>query len=747
MEELDKSKADLFAEIKSLRKEISLLQAERDNYKSIIDYSNHAILLTAPDGRIFSANPTACKMFGMTEDEICVRGRNGIVDQSDPNLPILIEEREKNGKATGELHFIKGDNSKFLGHITSVVFHDPDGQKRTSISIQDITESRKTESYNKFLADILTKVSDAVIAVDEDMKITYWNDAAEMIYGWTSDEMKGKVIQEVLPAYFISTTQDEVTAQLISNGFWRGEIIQHNKNGKSINILATTSRHCDKHGKFIGAVTINHDITERKQFEEALKSSETRYRTIFELAPIGISLLNAKREIVNMNPALERITKLSKEELLAGKYKKRKYIRSDGTEIPVEELASTRALKENKPIYDVVNGIITETNEIIWTKVNAAPIKLPNAGVIVITEDITEKKKSEEILRLNETYLKMAQSMANMGNWIWIVKNGSLYWSDELFKIWGVEKNSFVLSFENILNLIHPDDREINQKKVEELLKSSDKGEFEFRIVRPDQQIRYLFQVYEVYRDEAGVPKTAFGIMLDVTEHKRDEEKLRALSMRLQNAKEEEKIQIARELHDNVGQSLTGLKMDLVWILKRLSKAVDKKSLDAIDEKLKSVIPITDSIIQSIRQISADLRPNILDTLGLLPAIEWQLEEFKKRTNISYEFVHEISVINLDQLRSTAIYRIFQEMLTNIIRHSKATEIICRIMEGNNNLILLIEDNGIGIPENKLNDLNSLGLIGMRERAILLGGEIKIIPADGKGTKIILTVPMEKKND
>lgn len=234
-------------------------------------------------------------------------------------------------------------------------------------------------------------------------------------------------------------------------------------------------------------------------------------------------------------------------------------------------------------------------------------------------------------------------------------------------------------------------------------------------------------------------------IIRDVTEQKLAEEKLRMLSNHLHTVREEEKINLARELHDNIGQGLTGLKMDLVWMLKRLSKREDSISSKVIVEKVKTVIPIIDSLIQSIRQISANLRPNILDTLGLIPAIEWQLEELKKRTNIDYKFIHEADVTHLDQLGSTAVYRIIQELITNIIRHSEATLVVCRILEDEFYIIIRVEDNGKGISEEELSGINSLGIIGMQERAYLLGGELIFFTGKEKGTQVALVIPKKGK--
>ncbi len=221
---------------------------------------------------------------------------------------------------------------------------------------------------------------------------------------------------------------------------------------------------------------------------------------------------------------------------------------------------------------------------------------------------------------------------------------------------------------------------------------------------------------------------------------RKSEENLRALAAHLQSVREEEWTRIAREIHDELGQSLTGLKMDLTWVANRLP--VDQRVLA---EKTKSMSGLIDSTIQSVRKIASRLRPEVLDQLGLTAAIGWHAGDFRKRTGIRCKLSLPSDTLTLDRERSTAAFRIFQELLTNVARHANATRIDVAIQVESGALVLTIEDNGKGITESSIHDPKSLGLLGMRERVLPFGGAIEITGAQDKGTKVRVSIPLGLK--
>ncbi len=211
---------------------------------------------------------------------------------------------------------------------------------------------------------------------------------------------------------------------------------------------------------------------------------------------------------------------------------------------------------------------------------------------------------------------------------------------------------------------------------------------------------------------------------------------LRALSVHLQDVREQERIRIAREVHDELGQSLTGLKLQLTWMAGRLPK--DLKSLH---RKIHVMTDGIDETIQSIRRIATELRPGLLDTAGLPAALEWQAIEFQKQTGIECSVSVAMRGSTLNQDLNTAFFRIFQETLTNIIRHANAAKVEVRLFEAAEHFILEVKDNGRGISESEIQNTKSIGLVGMRERAALLGGEVRWRGHPGKGTTVSVRIP------
>ncbi|MDP4282374.1 MAG: GAF domain-containing protein [Bacteroidota bacterium] len=225
-------------------------------------------------------------------------------------------------------------------------------------------------------------------------------------------------------------------------------------------------------------------------------------------------------------------------------------------------------------------------------------------------------------------------------------------------------------------------------------------------------------------------------------EIKQSREQLKRYAAHLQSIREEERIILSRDLHDNLGQILTALRMDIYRISKKLDNN-ENKEIQSMAEDSKEMLHLVDLTLDTVRRISRDMRPRILDELGLIPAIQWQIDEFIKYSGIPCAFKTNIQNLSLSEENSIGVFRILQEALTNITRHSKATKAAVKIAKNKEAVRLVIDDNGIGISEEKLNNKNSLGLLSMSERASLFGGNLSIRGTKGKGTQITLIIPVE----
>lgn len=250
-----------------------------------------------------------------------------------------------------------------------------------------------------------------------------------------------------------------------------------------------------------------------------------------------------------------------------------------------------------------------------------------------------------------------------------------------------------------------------------------------------------------VLRDEHKNVITILSLVHDVTERKKTEqtlnrsyEEIRQLTNHLQKIREEERAHIAREIHDELGQQLTVLRMDIMGLNKKLNS-----SDETIKQKIGDIINLLDTTVKSVRRISSELRPSLLHNLGLAAAIEWHLKEFEKRSGIKIIFHEPGEELKIPDSIKNGLFRIFQESLTNASRHANATKIIVTLDQKDQQLILSIEDDGQGFEKEKINAKQTLGILGMKERSQMMGGNYEIRSTPGKGTTVLVAIPCNEK--
>jgi signal transduction histidine kinase len=216
---------------------------------------------------------------------------------------------------------------------------------------------------------------------------------------------------------------------------------------------------------------------------------------------------------------------------------------------------------------------------------------------------------------------------------------------------------------------------------------------------------------------------------------------LRSLSLRLENAREEERGRVARELHDELGQVLTSLKLEFMWLVGELAKSEPKPGIQLVN-KLQSLVGLIEVSIQSVRHISGDLRPAVLDHLGLAEAIQWEASRFEARTGIRCRVTSELKDEITDRSRALALFRILQVALTNVVRHAHAGAVRVTLRQRGRLITLSVKDNGRGITKAEMSSVEAIGLLGMSERARLLDGRVTIAGVQGRGTTVTVQVPI-----
>jgi signal transduction histidine kinase len=380
------------------------------------------------------------------------------------------------------------------------------------------------------------------------------------------------------------------------------------------------------------------------------------------------------------------------------------------------------------------------------------------AGYVGLCLDITARKRTEEALRETEEWLSLAQSAGGIGLWDWDIVNNTSKCSDQQFRLYGLEPRS-PFRYEDWESLLHPDDRGSQRTIHDSILAGEDEYRSEFRCVWPDGSIHWLCNRAKIYRDASGRAVRALGANIDISGFKEAEERrnraekellasreqLRQLAAHLESAREQERIRIAREIHDELGQILTVLKMDLEAIEARYRASVSRPLKD-ITRRTKSMLANLDLSIDTVRRVSTELRPGVLDHLGIAAALEWQLQEFASRTGIRCRSIGIPEHLPLDAAQSTAVFRIFQEILTNVARHADATCVKVEVESDAAAMTLRVTDNGRGFDPLRLTHPDALGVLGMRERALLLGGDIDFQSRSGVGTEAILRIPLDSRS-
>ncbi|MEW6156004.1 MAG: response regulator [Verrucomicrobiota bacterium] len=296
-----------------------------------------------------------------------------------------------------------------------------------------------------------------------------------------------------------------------------------------------------------------------------------------------------------------------------------------------------------------------------------------------------------------------------------------------------------------------PEERQ--RSRPEELLKTTlahGRAQFEGWRLRKGGARFWADVILTTIRDEAGALRGIVEILRDVTERKIVYEKLqqsraelREMAARLESVREEEALRIAREIHDELGQALTSLNFDLAWFDRQMRKWSPP---DEIKQpwlaRLKSATSLLESTVRTVQRISGELRPAMIEELGLLETLKWKAEDFSARTGVPCDWVAIPERLNLSPAQSTGLFRIFQEILTNISRHARAAQVKVSLVHSDCELLLRVEDDGIGFDPAALHKHHTIGLTGMRERALLIGGEIEFNSQPGKGTGVTLRMPL-----
>jgi PAS domain S-box-containing protein len=730
-------------ERKTMEEELKLT---KERYHSVLDAS-HDMILVVDSGmnNLLFANQAAKKEALYTVKEW---GRVNIfytIHEDDREKLRNGFQRTLAGESVRDVEYraVKKDGTIKWISGNSDLIEWPGWGKAVIASGREITKRKRAEETLKISEEryhqILDSSHDMISVLNEKGELIFANNAYIEGTGYTIDETN-----ELGLVNMVHPDDQEKIRNSIQKVFAGGhersfECRRINKNGE-IRWAESNVDPIHWSGVENAVVAVTRDITERHHMEEALRLSEERYRQILDASRNNIVVMDDNAYLLYANRSWREDTGYTIDDFKNDSF-------ANITHPDDIERVSKWFLRvlDGESLRNVEYRRIIKNGETRWVESNASLCNWPGAtkAVVNVSMDITDRKQAEEALRIAEQRYRSILDSSTENIFVFDIRGRALYanrsWQEDTG--YTLEEAQSDPSF----NIIHPYDLEKVANWIRDMATGESLQNIDYRRINKSGAIRWV-ESNAAPINWPGTDRAFVNILRDITERKQVEEELansrrqlRDLSMHLQSLREQERTHIAREIHDDLGQALTVLKMDTSWLVKRLPK-----NRKVLLEKAEAMFQLIDATIQSVKRISAELRPGLLDDLGLAAAIEWQAEEFQERTEIECTVRVTPKEISADKEHSTAIFRIFQEAITNIARHAQATEVTVRLEERDDQLVLTVRDNGKGIAESDQSKADAFGLMGMRERAHGLGGTAEIIGVRGEGTSVIVTIPIHK---
>ncbi len=484
------------------------------------------------------------------------------------------------------------------------------------------------------------------------------------------------------------------------------------------------------------------DVTDRKRVETALVESETKFRSYIENAPDGILVTNKKGQYIEANAAITNITGYSRQQLL---------------KMSMPDLFPDDWKKQAMAHFNSVRTKGLSKGELMHLRkdgsrgyLNIDTVKISEDRYLGFLKDISVRRTAEEASRDSELRFRMFFDQSFFQFFVITDLDGNTLEVNQLvYDVYGCFPTKII--GKPLWEAWFWEKTQEEISTIKKSIQAATKGQrSEHDCVSFDKNGKKVFaaRVFQPVKGYSGEIAYISVQGMDITARKKAEwelelknselsdvnEKLKHLSDHLYKEREEERKGIARELHDELGQALTALRMDLAWLKTHVND--QSRSLD----KIESMFKLIDDTIHWVQKISSEIRPGILDDLGLIAAVEWQAQEFEKRSGLTC-LVRSEGEHLVEPKVATVLFRIFQEALTNVLRHARATRITISIISTEDFIQFTIQDNGIGITEKQISDKKSLGVIGMKERLQSLNGSISFKGRQNKGTKIDITIP------
>ncbi|MBW2174124.1 MAG: PAS domain S-box protein, partial [Deltaproteobacteria bacterium] len=660
------------------------------------------------------------------EADVCVAGNREVFEKK---RRVHTEELIKNGK--GELRLLAISKTPRLdkdGNVEYVVCSAEDitDRKRVDEAIQ------KSEKRYRMLVETM---NDGLGVLDENGAITHVNDQLCEMTGYSRDEIIGRSVPDFLDPDFLQIWQEQPTRQQLSEGE-RYELGMVCKDGQKRYVLVSPKAILDSDGNFQGSFAVITDITNRKRAEDALQGSEARYRSLVENINDLIFSVDMKGSITYISPVVQRMMGYSPSEVVGRQFKD--FLHPEDLSVVTARFQELLSGKIAPNEYRV----LTKAGEVRWVRSSSRPVFEGNSvvGVNGVLTDITDRRRAEERLRASEERFRGLFDQSNDAVFIHSLDGQILDVNRRTCEMLGYERQKLL---ELSIPELHPEDSLYESRKAFEAAEDTGSVLFESAFKKADGTIIDVEISSRVVDPKEGIVQ---GIVRDITERKRSEQalrdsesQLRALGSRLSEVEEIERKELARELHDRVGQNLTALGINLNVVNNYLQDEAREKVGSRLDDALKQV----EETARDIRDVMSELRPPVLDDYGLMAALRWFCKQFSERTGISVAMQGEELTSRLSIALEIGLFRIAQEALTNVSKHARANHIAVTLDRVAGGVRLVIADDGQGFDAESVrwtSEDQKWGLLTMRERAAAAGGTFHIKSDPGQGTEIVVEV-------
>lgn len=723
----------------------------REEIAAIFRNAPDAIVVIDREGNIVKWNPESTKLFGWEETEVLGR----------PLTEIIIPEELREAHKAGMARFTTVEKSKIVGqtvelwgvhrsgrHIDLALRISPvilDNKTFFVGFIRDITEKKAIEKqlqrFNEELSkqvvektqetrEILDRIHDGFVALDRNFVYTYANNKIGELTGKDLSELIGKNVWEVFPAA-VGTPVYNAFMHAIENqeyvlktdyyeplDLWQEYHIYPSANGLSVFI---------------------RDISEQVRSEKEILKVRSLADTLIDSLPGVFYFYDDTGKFIRWNRQFEEMTGYSSEEI-AGMHPSQ-FFADDEKEYIIQRIQGVFEKGQN----DAEANLLHKNGSKVPHYFRAIKMEYDGKQCLLgYGIDMRDKKKDEEKLKLSEQKYRLLFHSNPLAMWMLSLPEYRMIEANESALIqYGYSRQEFLQL--DIASLRPEEDRHKFNRSTNTNFRGIHYAGIWRHKKKDDTVIFVNIVTHDTWYEEKPV---RLVLANEVTEQYLAEERLKEsyqsikrLTEHLNQVREQERLHIAREIHDELGQLLTVLKMDVSWLNRKI-----RPEPGPVKDKLSDLQALLDNTVKTVRRISSELRPSLIDDLGLVAAMEWHIEEFSKRSGIICQTDLPTSEMLLPDSIKIGLYRILQESLTNVARHAQAKIVKVKLHNTDNQLILRVQDDGVGFDESKRKK-KTLGLIGARERAEALGGTYFIGGETGKGTLVLVQIPWINKSE